>query len=120
MQLQPSEPPGHAKRKLRAYVDEIARLRAEGYTIRAIHQALIDAGVVVAWATVQREAARLDQAPRAAKAGQQAEPAPTTKGAAPRQAIGPGAGKTAGTDEVESFFAQHNANPLFKKKANKP
>ena len=120
MELRPSEPPGNAKRKLRGYVDEIARLRAEGYTIRAVHQALINAGVVVAWATVQREAARLGQEHRAVRAGQKAEPAPTTKGAVPRQAIRPGAGKKAGADEVESFFAQHNANPLFRKKANKP
>jgi hypothetical protein len=120
MELQPSEPPGNAKRKLRGYVDEIARLRAEGYTIRAVHQALINAGVVVAWATVQREAARLGKAHRADKSGQKAEPASTTEGAALRQAIEPRTGKQAGKEAVESFFAQHNPNPLFKKKANKP
>lgn len=120
MELQPSEPPGNAKRKLRGYVDEIARLRAEGYTIRAVHQALIDAGVVVAWATVQREAARLGQEHQAVRSGQKAGPASTTKGAAPHQAIGPGTGKKAGADVVESYFAQHNANPLFNKKAKRP
>jgi hypothetical protein len=120
MELQPSEPPGNAKRKLRGYVDEIARLRAEGYTIRAVHQALINAGVVVAWATVQREAARLGQEHQAVKSGQKTEPTSTTTGAAPHQAIGLRNGKKAGAEEVETFFAKHNANPLFNKKANKP
>lgn len=119
MELQPSEPPGNAKRKLRGYVDEIARLRAEGYTIRAVHQALINAGVVVAWATVQREAARLGQEHQAVKSGQKAESASTTKAAAPHQPTGPGTGRKVGADEIESYFAQHNANPLFKKKAKR-
>lgn len=120
MELQPSEPPGNAKRKLRVYLDEIARLRAEGYTIRAVHQALINAGVVVAWATVQREAARLGREHQAVKPGQKAETALTTKGAAPHQALRQGTSKKAGKDEVESYFAQHNANPLFIKKARRP
>lgn len=120
MKLQPSEPPGNAKRKLRGYVDEIARLRAEGYTIRAVHQALINAGVVVTWATVQREAARLGRERQAVNLGQKTAPASSTKGAAPQQDIGPSTGIKTGADEVESYFAQHNANPLFKKKAKKP
>ena len=116
MELRPSEPPGNAKRKLRAYVDEIARLRAEGYTIRAVHKALINVGVVVAWATVQREAARLDKQRQTVKPGQKAEPASTINGAAPHQAVGQGIGKKADAVEVESYFAKHNANPLFRKK----
>lgn len=119
MELQPSEPPGNAKRKLRGYVDEIARLRAEGYTIRAVHKALINVGVVVAWATVQREAARLDKQRQTVKSGQKAEPASTIEGAALHQAVGLDIVKKANADEVESYFAKHNANPLFRKKKAK-
>jgi hypothetical protein len=111
MELKPSEPPGHAKRKLRGLVSEIARLRAEGYTARAIHRALAEAGVKVAWATVQREVARLA---RPSPAAGPARP-PATRPAATGVAIAaPGASSRAAVD-VESFFDQHNTNPLFKK-----
>jgi DNA-binding transcriptional MerR regulator len=117
MELQPSEPPGNAKRKLRVYVSEIARLRAAGYTIKAIHQALEDVGVHVAWATVQRESARLGQAQPPAKAKRasalalqnrastEAQPGDTTRNK-----------KLAAAKEIDAHFASHNSNPLFKKK----
>jgi len=112
MELKPSEPPGHARRKLRGLVSDIARLRAEGYTIRAIRQALVDAGIKVGWATVQREVARLAQppfpAPRSAQpVGSAVAPADAGQPApcAPRTAV-----------EVDRYFDQHNTNPLFRKK----
>jgi ribosomal protein L12E/L44/L45/RPP1/RPP2 len=113
MELKPSEPPGHARRKLRGLVSEIARLRAEGYTIRAIRQALSDAGIDVGWSTVQREVARLDQAPaftsRAART-------PATKPAAPAKAAQPAPRAARAAVEVDRYFNQHNTNPLFRKK----
>jgi hypothetical protein len=121
MELQPSEPPGHAKRKLRGYVSEISRLRAEGYTIRAIHRAFIDAGMVVSWATVQREAARLNRTTSTAKPRELANSPTDKRSAAPAQPVGPVGGKKAAADEVEAYFTQqHNNNPLFKKKARQP
>lgn len=122
MELQPSEPPGNAKRKLRGYVSEIARLRAEGYTIKSIHQALLKAGVNVAWATVQREAARLGRLgqlqPKAIV--REASSISATSSAAIKQQAKPlGNSKKATADEIDSHFASHNSNPLFKKKATK-
>lgn len=109
MELKPSEPPGHARRKLRGLVSEIARLRAEGYTIRAIHQALADAGVMVGWATVQREVARLAGTKALATAARPAVLSDTAT-AAPRARA---------AADVESYFEQHTANPLFRKKGSK-
>ena len=116
MPLQPSEPPGHAKRKLRAYVKDIARLRAAGYTLRAVHQALVDAGVKVAWATVQREAARLESIQPASRLQKKPKKLPI-RVASSSHADPP---EKKNSDSVEQFFQQHNANPLFKRKASKP
>ncbi|WP_144290090.1 hypothetical protein [Ideonella sp. A 288] len=58
MQLNPKQPPGHAKRKALRYANEVHRLRAEGHTLEAIRQALLDAGVSVSVSTVWREANR--------------------------------------------------------------
>ena len=58
MNLVPVRPPGPNARKARAFVAEIARLRAQGYTFEAIREALAGAGVDVSNSTVQREAAR--------------------------------------------------------------
>lgn len=55
--------PGRSNRKARAFVAEIARLRAEGHGLVAIQQALADAGVVVGVSTVRREVMRLGKAP---------------------------------------------------------
>ena len=67
VKLRPTEPPGNSKRKLRAFASEISRLRSEGYTIRAIRQALAGAGVEVGWSTVHREVARLGKPLAAAR-----------------------------------------------------
>lgn len=114
MELKPTEPPGHAKRKLRGLVSEIARLRAEGYTIRAIHEALASAGVEVGWATVQREVARLSQPSPAGTKAQQ----PTARATMPSEAgqpAEPGASRRSAV-EVERYFDQQTTNPLFKKR----
>lgn len=120
MELQPSEPPGHAKRKLRGFVSEIARLRADGYTIRAIHQAFIDAGVVVSWATVQREASRPTLTNSMARIDRHTSLPKGKQDAVLIQPISQSGGKKAAADEVEAYFTQtHSNNPLFKKKARK-
>ncbi len=58
MYLTPKLPPGRANRKALAFVAEINRLRAAGYSFEAIRLALLDAGVHVSRTTVKREAAR--------------------------------------------------------------
>jgi hypothetical protein len=56
--LIPRRPPGRCNRKARTFSAEIRRLRAEGYSLDVIREALAEAGVVVSKSTVQREAAR--------------------------------------------------------------
>ena len=104
MELRPTVPPGNAQRKLRGFEAEIARLRSEGYTIAAIRQALEDAGIKVGWATVQREATRLNK-PSTATPVLAPQPPPNKPAPAPV--------------DVDSFFATHTANPLFRKKGKK-
>ena len=58
MDLTPKLPPGRANRKALAFVADIHRLRAAGYSFEAIRLALMDAGVKVSLTTVKREAAR--------------------------------------------------------------
>jgi len=58
MRLVPTEPPGRSTRKARDFETEIVQLRAQGYTLEAIRQALARAGVHVSIGTVRREAAR--------------------------------------------------------------
>jgi hypothetical protein len=122
MELQPSEPPGSRRRKLREVVGEIERLRAEGYTIRAIHQALIDAGVQVSWSAVQREAARPTKAQEAVR-----KPAPPSLPLPSESQAGKGrAEKVAESSaapvksaDLDTYFERHNANPLFNKRKGK-
>ena len=56
--LIPKRPPGRSNRKAKAFAEEIRRLRAEGYGLDVIREALADAGVVVSKSTVHREAVR--------------------------------------------------------------
>ncbi len=102
---------------MRGLVSEIARLRAEGYTIRAIHQALADAGVEVGWATVQREVARLAQPSPAVTTARQPAARPATPSEAAKAAR-PGASSRPAVD-VDRYFDQQTTNPLFRKKGSK-
>lgn len=56
--LIPTQAPGRLTRKARHYLTQIAQLRAQGYTLEAIQQALADVGVSVSLSTVRREAMR--------------------------------------------------------------
>lgn len=58
MTLKPQEPPGRITRKARQFETDIAVLRAQGYTLAAIREALRAAGVQVSISTVRREALR--------------------------------------------------------------
>ena len=61
IQLDPGVVPGRANRKAREFTKEIARLRAEGYTLDAIRCTLAKAGVDVSLSTVWRESRRGSQ-----------------------------------------------------------
>ena len=54
--LLPAHAPGRLTRKAREYRSQIVQLRAQGYTLEAIQQALATVGVLVSISTVRREA----------------------------------------------------------------
>jgi len=122
MELHPSEPPGSRRRKLREVVGEIERLRAEGYTIRAIHQALIDAGVQVSWSAVQREAARPTKAHEAVQKPAQPSPHLPSESQAGRgraEKVAESSAAPVKPADLDTYFERHNANPLFNKRKGK-
>lgn len=119
--LMPKQPPGHRLRKARCFGDEIRRLHAAGYSLESIRETLADAGLVVSWSTVQREAARKVPAPRSRI---DAQPLPNLSAPAAQRPIGspppPGESPTApllvsGKEVAEAFFRAHISNPLLRK-----
>jgi hypothetical protein len=119
--LQPKQPPGQRSRKARRFGDEIRRLRAEGYSLDSIRESLADAGIVVSWSTVQREAARQAHGPPPRDV---TKPQPAQSASAeslpvgpPLQADEPRAAplRQSGKEVAEAFFAAHNSNPLLRK-----
>lgn len=62
VKLVPLSPPGRITRKARDFEADIVELRAQGYTLDAIRQALNAAGVQVSISTVRREALRSEAA----------------------------------------------------------
>lgn len=121
--LTPRSPPGRRNRKGRAFEDQIARLRAEGYTLEAIRDALAAVGVHVSKSTVQREATR--DAKRVQAPGLAGSPAkhviasatpslvptalsPTTPATSPTPAD-----RRSGKDIAEAFVRGRVTNPLI-------
>lgn len=119
--VQPKHPPGQRSRKARRYVDQIRNLKAQGYTLDDIREALADAGVVVSKSTVQREASR--RPPSAYQPDRPMAPPPpmppTIDGlnTEPQPAAAPPsqAMKQSGKDIAAAYFAANNFNPLFRK-----
>lgn len=62
VKLVPLAPPGRITRKARDFEADIVQLRAQGYTLDAIRQALNAVGVHVSISTVRREALRSEGA----------------------------------------------------------
>ena len=115
------QPPGRITRKARNFKVEIAQLRAQGYTLEAIRQALAGAGVQVSISTVRREASRHAAPTAVAAAGANAPGVPP---ASPHQAAATtvasaGLINTAGMPEqpsakdlAEAFVRTRSTNPL--------
>jgi hypothetical protein len=131
MSLEPDTAPGLGSRKARAYEQEIARLRASGYTLDAIREALAKAGVVVSISTVWREASRARREPQPASlpatprpangatrdrepASRPAPPSPAEPSLPPTQPESAIACRS-GKDIAEDFFERNQFNQLFSK-----
>lgn len=99
MKLAPQQPPGRITRKARSFEAEIVQLRAQGYTLEAIRQALADAGVRVSISTVRREANRA------------AAPNPITATGASAPGAFPSSPRGSTTDEAPAAVASHAAPP---------
>jgi hypothetical protein len=116
MKLSPKSPPGRQNRKARAFSDEIARLRNEGYTCDAIREALADAGVLVSKSTVQRELAR--------PSSKSPTRTPASNGTDFQQSVPPTPGSSfsgaladasrSGKDIAEGFVKGRITNPLIR------
>jgi len=136
MSLEPDTAPGLGSRKARAYEQEIARLRALGYTLNAIRGALAKAGVVVSISTVWREASRARRAPQPSAhpgtpwsansargdgepASQAAASSPVTPPLHPTNPESVSTGQS-GKDIAEEFRRRQNSNPLMRAKEYKP
>lgn len=112
--LVPRQPPGRTGRKVSAYRNEILRLHAEGYTFRAIRDALFDEGIDVHVTTVQREAAR-----GAASRRQQGSTtmAPPARAVRPAELATPWSpGQRTGKEIAAAFLHDWVVNPLLRRK----
>lgn len=114
MKLAPKDPPGRSTRRARGFAADIGQLRAQGYTLEAIRQALAEAGVNVSKSTVHREVARAAKGLGAATDGR------TNTGPAPIPAaldIRTEADPRSGREIAEAFTATQNTNPLFRSRS---
>ena len=120
------EPPGRLTRKARDFEAEIVELRAQGYTLQAIRQALAGAGVHVSISTVRREATR-HAAPRPIEAPALAYVPgvrlPSPLPVSPVSVVPPRSLDTAapaerlsGKDIAEAFALSQSTNPLIRAK----
>ena len=120
MQLQPKRQPGRTDRKAAAYVAEVLRLRAEGYSYEAIREALADVGINVSTSALRREVRRHQRQAFNMSPGARAA-APTTTHPArstqsPPAARSPSPAGTSGREIAEAFFNSHPSNPLLRAK----
>lgn len=126
VKLVPPGPPGRITRKARDFEADIVQLRAQGYTLDAIRQALEAAGVLVSISTVRRESLRGRRAfppPRGTSSTSMAErPAAVTQDAAPAEAPAGTVHDVAspawlkGRDVAEAYMRDHITNPLCRAK----
>jgi len=116
---------GRITRKARDFEDEIVQLRAQGYTLEAIRQALAGACVQVSISTVRREANRhaapLPVAPAARAAAPGALPPLPSQGLAAAVAPAglvstPPPPERHGKETAEVFMRNRITNPLIRSK----
>ena len=119
MDLTPKLPPGRANRKALAFVADIQRLRAAGYSFEAIRLALLDAGVEVSRTTVKREAARRRAAAPSGPQRLAALPPPLAASGAGDAVIAPASfigDSRNGKEIAEAFMKGRVSNPLMQQR----
>lgn len=127
LRLEPEQPPGRSTRKALPFADEIHRLHAMGYTLKAIREALRAVGVSVSRSTVHREVRRSRRPVpletmvlRTTPGADPAEPGPLSElPLATRVRDSPRSDATNRLpckEDAEAFFAAHESNPLFANK----
>jgi hypothetical protein len=124
MTLVPTEPPGRATRKARAFATDIVQLRSQGYTLEAIRHALQAAGVHVSSSTVWREANRTVPHPKARPTSPGMpeipatlpQPAATPAVAAMAPAVSLRGDRRSGKEIAEEFMRTQITNPLIRAK----
>lgn len=124
MKLNPTIAPGRPNRKARAFAEEIARLVMEGYSCKAIHQALTDAGLSVHKSTVQREVARLTKPTRPTRpTDSRAAVSRTTRleveasPSPPSPRLPAAGGQQSGKEMAAEFMKSRITNPLFRNRS---
>jgi hypothetical protein len=120
MQLQPRREPGRRDRKAAAYVAEIVRLRAEGYTFEAIREALADVGIQLSESALRREVRRqrqpADRTPSSVRPASRTPaiaPASSPSASVPAASLPTG---SSGREIAEAFFNANPSNPLLRAK----
>lgn len=125
MKLDPVQPPGRVTRKARDFGAEIVRLRAQGYTLSAICQALAVVGVHVSISTVRREATRRPVPMPVQQTGTGADGLPAWPSPAPAETSARLLPATdtaraphlpSGKDVAEAFARSRSTNPLIRAK----
>jgi hypothetical protein len=119
MPLLPRRPAGRANRKALAFVTEILRLRAEGYSFEAIRDALADAGVNVNASTVRREVLRCRVRPAMppAAAAPRIGPSPPARALPPAHLVA--SESRSGREVAETFTRGHVSHPLLRKESQR-
>lgn len=125
MKLVPPGPPGRITRKARDFEADILQLRAQGYTLDSIRQALEAAGVQVSISTVRRESlrgGRAGPAPQGTSQKSMADlPAAVSQDAVPVAAPARSVNAASpawlkGRDVAEAYMRDHVTNPLYRAK----
>lgn len=125
MRLVPAHPPGRSTRKARDFETEIVQLRAQGYTLEAIRNALANAGVHVTISTVRREANRAAASHRVIPAPDAPATSVLASASSPAATIGVPPAPVApqvlperrsGKDVAEVFMRNRITNPLIRSK----
>jgi hypothetical protein len=117
MKLEPKRPPGRPNRKALFFEAEIAHLRYEGYSCKAIWEALLDKGLALSLSAVKREVARLGKRSGLARQSATATAFTPLQASAFRTPVSSSAStpsSPSGKDVAAAWMKDHITNPLVR------